>query len=56
MADETLARHYLGLGFTFVAVGTDVGLMVKGTDDLVKKYKGEPTAEADAVAKAPNVY
>jgi 4-hydroxy-2-oxoheptanedioate aldolase len=56
MADETLARHYLEQGFTFVAVGTDVGLLVKGTGDLVKKYKGEPTDEANAAAKAPSVY
>lgn len=46
MADQTLARHYIDIGFTFVAVGSDVGLMVKATNDLVAAFResGIPTS------------
>jgi len=39
-ADETLARHYLSLGATFVAVGLDNNLLAKATTALAAKFKG----------------
>lgn len=39
MADETLARRHIEQGFRFVAVGSDVGLMVKATDGLLERYR-----------------
>ena len=38
-ADESLARHYLGLGATFVAVGIDTSLLVHATSALVARFK-----------------
>lgn len=40
MADRKLARHYIDIGFNFVAIGSDVGLLVKATDDLLKEFRG----------------
>ena len=40
MANEELARHWLKLGATFVAVGADVGILARGADGLAAKYKG----------------
>jgi 4-hydroxy-2-oxoheptanedioate aldolase len=37
--DETLARHYLSLGCTFVAVGLDGNLLMKATQDLARKFQ-----------------
>jgi 4-hydroxy-2-oxoheptanedioate aldolase len=37
--DETLARHYLALGATFVAVGLDIQLLVRQSSALAKLYK-----------------
>jgi 4-hydroxy-2-oxoheptanedioate aldolase len=37
-SDITLARHYLDLGAIFVAVGTDVTVLSKGLDTLVKTF------------------
>ena len=39
-ADETLARHYLALGATFVAVGLDTSLLARATSALAAKFKG----------------
>jgi 4-hydroxy-2-oxoheptanedioate aldolase len=39
-ADEALARHYLSLGATFVAVGLDNNLLAKATSALAAKFKG----------------
>jgi 4-hydroxy-2-oxoheptanedioate aldolase len=33
-------RRYISWGYTFVAVGSDVGLLGRGADMLAKKYKG----------------
>lgn len=45
--DEALARHYLALGATFVAVGLDTNLLVKATSALAAKFKaGAATAPA----------
>ena len=39
-ADEALARKYLSLGATFVAVGLDNNLLAKATTALAAKFKG----------------
>ncbi len=41
-ADETLAKHYLTLGCLFIGVGTDVGLLVRGGHELLRKFKDAP--------------
>jgi len=38
--DETLARRYLDLGATFVAVGLDSNLLVRATGQLAARFKG----------------
>jgi 4-hydroxy-2-oxoheptanedioate aldolase len=37
--DETLARRYLSLGCTFVAVGLEGNLLMRATQDLARKFK-----------------
>jgi 4-hydroxy-2-oxoheptanedioate aldolase len=39
VADETLARRYLALGAIFVAVGSDIGLLVKATSSLAERFR-----------------
>jgi 4-hydroxy-2-oxoheptanedioate aldolase len=39
-ADEALARKYLSLGATFVAVGLDNNLLARATSALAAKFKG----------------
>jgi 2-keto-3-deoxy-L-rhamnonate aldolase RhmA len=36
---EADARRYIEWGFGFVAVGSDLGLLVKGADDLAKSFQ-----------------
>ena len=56
-ADEAQARRYLGLGFSFVAVGSDVGLLVKATSELAKRFKSGTAAEpAAGTTKTADVY
>jgi 4-hydroxy-2-oxoheptanedioate aldolase len=38
-ADETLARHYMDIGCLFVAVGSDLGLLARGSEQLAGKFK-----------------
>ena len=38
-ANEEEARRYIEWGFLFVAVGADVGLLVRNADALAKKFK-----------------
>jgi len=38
-ASEPLARHYLSLGCSFVAVGLDTSLLVRATEDLARKFQ-----------------
>ena len=38
--DEKLAQQHVEMGATFIAVGTDSNLMVKGTNALAAKFKG----------------
>lgn len=42
--DETLARRYLSLQCTFVAVGIDLTLLARAAQDLVRKFKTTPGA------------
>jgi len=37
--NEDEIRRYIGWGYTFVAVGSDVGLLKSGADALAKKFK-----------------
>jgi 4-hydroxy-2-oxoheptanedioate aldolase len=52
-SDEALAKAYLASGFTFVAVGTDVGLLVRATDALAARFK---SADAPADAEPGAAY
>ena len=38
IADEALARRYLELGATFVAVGTDVTILARGAEALARRF------------------
>jgi 4-hydroxy-2-oxoheptanedioate aldolase len=38
--NEEEARRYIEWGYTFVAVGADLGLLARGADVLAKKFKG----------------
>lgn len=51
ISDEKLARHYLALGATFVAVGLDTQILVRQTSALAALYKGEapPAQSGDKV-------
>jgi 4-hydroxy-2-oxoheptanedioate aldolase len=40
LVDADLGRRYLDLGATFVAVGSDVGLLARASDGLAAKFKG----------------
>ena len=46
--DETLARHYLSLGATFVAVGLDNSVLNRGAAALAAKFKSAPSSDAPA--------
>jgi 4-hydroxy-2-oxoheptanedioate aldolase len=37
--DEQLARHYMDIGCLFVAVGSDLGLLARGSEQLLSKFK-----------------
>ena len=39
-SNEAWANDYLDLGATFVAVGTDVGILAKQTTALAGRFKG----------------
>jgi 4-hydroxy-2-oxoheptanedioate aldolase len=44
-ADEKLAQRYLDMGVTFMAVGLDNNILVRGTKALVERFKNvKPTA------------
>ena len=45
-SNEEWARGYLDMGATFVAVGTDVGLLAKETTALAARFKGGAPADA----------
>ena len=39
--DAELAQHYIDLGCLFAAVGSDIGLLARGADQLVAKFKSQ---------------
>ena len=43
---EADARHWLGLGCQFVAVGADVGILARETEKLAARFKNEPHGQA----------
>ncbi|HTI67182.1 MAG TPA: 4-hydroxy-2-oxoheptanedioate aldolase [Caulobacteraceae bacterium] len=43
LADEALARRAVELGFTFVAVGTDVSLLARSTSELAARFGAAAT-------------
>ncbi len=47
-SNEEWAKEYLGLGATFVAVGTDVGILAKQTLALAGRFKATGAPKADA--------
>jgi len=55
IADEALSRRYLSQGALFMAVGTDVALLVKATESLAGRFKGT-APNYTAVKKDPQVY
>lgn len=49
-ADQAQAKHYLSLGATFVAVGTDVTLLARSAEQLAKAFKGDDAASPQPAA------
>ncbi|HDX1179748.1 TPA: 4-hydroxy-2-oxoheptanedioate aldolase [Pasteurella multocida] len=49
-ADEKMAKHYLALGCTFVAVGVDTSLLMRALNDLSQKFKSSNALENTASA------
>ena len=45
LADEALSRKAIAMGFTFVAVATDVGLLVRAASDVAARFAGAAPAE-----------
>ena len=39
--DEKLARRYIELGCLFTAVGSDAGLLARGSEQLAARFKTE---------------
>jgi 4-hydroxy-2-oxoheptanedioate aldolase len=37
---EEDARRYIGWGYTFVAVGSDLGVLARNADALARAFKG----------------
>jgi 4-hydroxy-2-oxoheptanedioate aldolase len=52
IADEALAHHYLALGASFVAVGTDVTILGRGAEALARRFKAERTAASTLATQA----
>jgi len=46
--DEALARHYLSLGVTFVAVGLDTSILVRHTSALAARFKSPAAAAPES--------
>jgi 4-hydroxy-2-oxoheptanedioate aldolase len=40
VGDEKLAKHYIDIGCTFVAVGSDIGILARGAEALAAKFTG----------------
>ena len=54
-ADEVLARHYMAVGASFVAVGVDTSLLAKAATGLAARFKAGDGVPAP-VAAATGVY
>ena len=54
-ADQALAKRYVELGATFVAIGSDVGLFVNATAKLVGDFRAGGTS-AQAATSSGQVY
>ena len=52
IADEALARRYLELGATFVAVGTDVTILARGAEALARRFAGPAGENAGTAGSA----
>jgi 4-hydroxy-2-oxoheptanedioate aldolase len=39
VGDEKLTRHYMAIGCSFVAVGSDVGILARGAEALAAKFR-----------------
>lgn len=55
IADDALARRYLELGASFVAVGTDVTLLARGAEAVAGRFRSHP-AEVSPARSGPSVY
>jgi 4-hydroxy-2-oxoheptanedioate aldolase len=49
LSDETLARRYIDLGCTFMAVGVDTTLLANATRSLVQRYR-DPAVQKPGIA------
>lgn len=58
IADESLARRYLELGASFVAVGTDVTILARGAEALAARFKRTEASNTSTSEKSagPSVY
>lgn len=54
-SDHALARRYLELGATFVAVGNDVSLLVGATSKLAAEFKGN-SGDAGTTGRSGGTY
>ncbi|MCZ4314817.1 4-hydroxy-2-oxoheptanedioate aldolase [Comamonadaceae bacterium G21597-S1] len=52
-ADERLARRYIDLGCRFVAVGTDITLLVRGSQALLDGFRGTVPAAPTPASASP---
>jgi 4-hydroxy-2-oxoheptanedioate aldolase len=43
MPNEPLARRFLESGCVFTAIGSDVGLLARGTEQLAARFKNATT-------------
>lgn len=55
IAEEALARRYLSLGASFVAVGTDVTILARGAELLASKFADEES-DPQPQCRTPKVY
>lgn len=49
MADEKLARDYIAMGASFVAVGTDVTILARGAEQLAAKFRSQAKSQTDSI-------
>ncbi len=56
IADEALARRYLALGASFVAVGTDVTILARGAEALAARFHADGGSVCDTASTQGSVY